>query len=109
MTAPSYGISLMLTRGRQMGMTVQNRRVSLTMAVTYGTFSSTKHFSQASPLGYTSSISFNAFFCISCPCAEERYAMHMTRFAGTVSIPADTMVRQMDLISARIETYSVSH
>lgn len=31
---PLYSISLMLFLGKQMGMTVQNRRVSLTNAVT---------------------------------------------------------------------------
>lgn len=31
--APLYTISLVLSRGRQMGMTVQKRRVSLTIAV----------------------------------------------------------------------------
>lgn len=51
MTAPLYSMSLMLVRGRQMGITVQKRKVSLTSAVTKGTFSSTKHFSQASPSG----------------------------------------------------------
>lgn len=51
MVASFHGMSLVLTRGRQIGMTVQKRRISLTRAVIYGTFSSTRHFSHPSPSG----------------------------------------------------------
>lgn len=40
MTASCQGMSLTLTRGRQMGITVQYRKTSFTSAVMYGTFSS---------------------------------------------------------------------
>lgn len=108
MTASPYRISRTILRGRRMGMTVQKRSVSLTSAVTYGTLSSTRHLSHASPSGYADSMAASALACTAWPLGVDRKAMAMMRLPGTVSSLTETMVRQMDLSSASFSLASES-
>ena len=106
MVAPCHTTSLTLTRGSDMGMTVQKRSTSLQKAFTYSHFSSSEHLSHAIPSGYVVWMSSRSRFWSEAPCGPERMAMPSKIQAGVVSRPPAIMVTQIDFISTRSQMVS---